>query len=51
MPLARRVGAIVLALAVLVVLGLALHIATSTRPADLDGAASGPVVPAADPGP
>ena len=70
MPLARRVGAIVLALAaiaeqqnesvgderlpalaVLVVLGLALHIATSTRPADPDGAASGPVVPAADPGP
>jgi hypothetical protein len=39
------------ALAVLVVRGLALHIATSTRPADPDGAASGPVVPAADPSP
>ena len=39
------------ALAVLVVLGLALHIATSTRPADPNGAASRPVVPAADPSP
>jgi hypothetical protein len=39
------------ALAVLVVLGLALHIATSTRPADPDALASGPVVLAADPSP
>lgn len=39
------------ALAVLVVLGLALHMATSTRPAEADGAASVPIAPAADPGP
>ncbi|MGY1708334.1 hypothetical protein ACI8AC_02365 [Geodermatophilus sp. SYSU D00758] len=37
------------ALAVLVVLGLALHIATSTRPAEADGVASASAVPAADP--
>jgi hypothetical protein len=37
------------ALAVLVVLGLALHIATSTRPAEPGGAPSEPIVPAADP--
>ncbi|RFU19914.1 hypothetical protein [Geodermatophilus marinus] len=39
------------ALAVLVVLGLALHIATSTRPAEADGAASASAAPAADPSP
>ena len=39
------------ALAVLVVLGLALHIATSTRPAEADGVASASVALAADPSP
>ncbi|SFP60709.1 hypothetical protein SAMN05660464_3659 [Geodermatophilus dictyosporus] len=39
------------ALVVLVVLGLALHIATSTRPAEADGVASASGVPAADPSP
>jgi hypothetical protein len=39
------------ALAVLVVLGLALHMATSTRPPDAGGAASVPAEPAADPTP
>ena len=39
------------ALAVLVVLGLALHIATSTRPTSADGVASAPVAPAANPSP
>jgi hypothetical protein len=39
------------ALAVLIVLGLALFAATSTRSADARGAASGPAVPPADPSP
>jgi hypothetical protein len=39
------------ALAVLVVLGLALHLATSTRPADAGSAASVSAAPAANPSP
>ncbi|MGY1704936.1 hypothetical protein ACI79C_10200 [Geodermatophilus sp. SYSU D00697] len=39
------------ALAILVVLGLALHLATSTRPAEAGGAASAPAAPTAGPGP
>lgn len=39
------------ALAVVLVFGLALHIATSTRPADPDGAVSGVVEPAGDASP
>ncbi len=39
------------ALAVLVVLGLALHMATSTRTAGADGAASVPVAPATESSP
>ncbi len=39
------------ALAVLVILGLALHIATSTRPAEAEGVASASVAPTADPSP
>jgi hypothetical protein len=39
------------ALAVVAVLGLALHIATSARPLEADGAAILPVTPSADPSP
>ncbi|CCH87979.1 protein of unknown function [Modestobacter italicus] len=39
------------ALAVLVVLGLALHIATSMRPTTPDGVVTAPVAPAANPSP
>jgi hypothetical protein len=39
------------ALAVLLVFGLALHLATSTRPGEVGGAASVSAVPVPDPGP